>query len=277
VRIGDKWVSYQRFDPFSTLFGAAADFAEVGRYATGREADEFALSLSIAIAKNLTNKTWLSGLSDAFEVLTDPERYGRSYFQRLAGSAAVPSIVNQAAQATDPYLRNARTIADSIRARVPVLSESVPVRRDVWGEPVERGNSLGPDIASPIYTTRESDDPLRQEVARLKVPLSTPPRYLKVRGQRFDLTAKQYDELLQLSGKPAKQYLEGFIQTDEWRDMRDDERADFVSETLKEFRAAGREALKEMYPELSGARRPATAGAKESTAPPLLPPGFVMQ
>ena len=167
VRVGDEWVSYARFDPFSTLFGAAADFTEIGRFATGKEADEFAANLGMAIAKNVTSKTWLSGLSDAFEVLTDPERYGKAYLQRLAGSMAVPSLVNQAAQASDPYMRNARSIVDAIKARVPVLSETVPMRRDVWGEPVERGTSLGPDIASPIFTKRISDDPVRQEICLL--------------------------------------------------------------------------------------------------------------
>ena len=267
VRIGDEWVSYARFDPFSTLFGAAADFSEVGRFATNKEADEFAANLGMAIAKNVTSKTWLSGLSDAFEVLSDPERYGKSYLQRLAGSMAVPSVVNQAAQASDPYMRSARSIVDAIKARVPVVSETVPMRRDIWGEPVERGSSLGPDIASPIYTTRVSDDPVRQEIARLRVPLSMPQRYLKVRGQRFDLTPQQYDELMQLTGKPAKQYLDGFMQSEEWQKMPDSERVEFVQETLKEFRDIGREALKDRYPELSGGTR---------STPPL-PPGYVAE
>lgn len=277
VRIGDQWVSYQRFDPFSTLFGAAADFTEVARYATSKEADEFAINLGMGIAKNLTSKTWLSGLSDAFEVLSDPERYGKFYFQRLAGSAAVPSVVNQAAQATDPYMRSARSIVDAIKARVPVLSESVPVRRDVWGEPVKRGESLGPDMASPIFTTPVSDDPVRQEIARLGVPLSQPPRYLKVRGKRFDLTPQQYDELVQLSGKPAKQYFDGFMLTDEWRQMPDHERVDLVQETLKEFRAAGREALKERHPEFGGGQRRGSPRAAPVDAPTPPPPGFVLQ
>jgi hypothetical protein len=64
VKIGDQWVSYQRFDPTSMLVGAAADFAEVGKYATDEEGDAFALNVLLAVAKNITSKTWLSGLSD---------------------------------------------------------------------------------------------------------------------------------------------------------------------------------------------------------------------
>lgn len=99
----------------AVLFGAAADFAEIGRYATNGEGDAVASSLAMGVVKNLTNKTWLSGLSDAFEVLSDPERYGDAYFRKLAGSMAVPAIASQAAQSVDPNMRDARTILDAVR------------------------------------------------------------------------------------------------------------------------------------------------------------------
>jgi hypothetical protein len=186
-------------------------------------------------------------------MMGDPERFGKAWFKRLAGSAAVPALGAQTAQAVDPYMRDAQTIVDAIKNRVPVLSQSLPVKRDVWGEAIERGDSIGPDLLSPIYATQLSKDPVNREVARLRVPLSQPKRYMKADGKRVDLTPQQYDELLQLSGPPAKQYLRGVLDTPEWKSMRDDERAEFVKEAMKEFRVIGRAALKERYPELAGA------------------------
>jgi hypothetical protein len=126
IRIGDRWVSYARLDPLATLFGVAADFAEAGKWATKQEADQIALNLGMGIAKNITSKTWLSGLSDAFDVLSDPERYGKNYVQRLASSMAVPALLSQTAQAIDPNMRDARTIMDAIKARVPVAGCPLP-------------------------------------------------------------------------------------------------------------------------------------------------------
>jgi hypothetical protein len=252
IRIGDQWVSYARFDPVSTLIGVAADFAEAGAWATKKEADVVAMNLAMGIAKNITNKTWLSGLSDAFDVLSDPERYGKGYVQRLAGSAAVPAIASQSAQALDPHLRDARTVMDAIKRRVPVLSQSVPVRRNVWGEPVSSGDAVGPDILSPFYASMASNDPFRKEIARLRAPLAMPRRYLTIEGRRVNLGAKQYDELVQLTGQPAKQYLEQQVGSPEWRSMNDGERRELVKETLAEFRAAGRDALLANHPELAG-------------------------
>lgn len=254
IRIGDQWVSYARFDPVSTLIGVAADFAEAGVWATKKEADAIAMNLATGIAKNVTNKTWLSGLSDAFDVLSDPERYGKGYVQRLAGSAAVPAAASQTAQALDPHLRDARTIMDAIKRRVPVLSQGVPVRRNVWGEPVSSGDAIGPDVLSPFYATTASNEPFRQEIARLRAPISMPRRYLTIEGRRVDLTPEQYDKLVQLSGAPAKQYLEEQIRSPEWRSMNDGERREFVKEALADFRQAGRAALLELHPELVGGK-----------------------
>lgn len=277
VRVGDQWVSYQRFDPFSMLFGAAADFAEVASFATAKEREKFAIHLTAAIAKNVTSKTWLSGLSDFFDMLSDPDRFAPSWFRRLGGSLAVPSLLNQTAQAIDPNLRDARTMADAIRARIPVVSEGLPVRRDVWGEAIERGSSLGPDLVSPIYTTSIKDDPVRKEVARLGVPLSMPQRFIRVDGERVDLTAEQFGEMAQLSGQLAKRYLDEFIGSDEWRSMRDDERVEFVSDTLSEFREAARAALKERHPELGGSSASEPAATRAPPALPPLPPGFTLE
>jgi hypothetical protein len=186
-------------------------------------------------------------------MLSDPERFGRAWTKRLVGSAAVPAIAAQSAQAIDPHMRDAQTIVDAIKARVPVLSQSLAVKRNIWGEAIERGDSLGPDILSPIYATQMSTDPVNRDVARLRVPLSPPKRFMKIGGQRVDLTPEQYGELQQLTGQPAKQYLGGVIGTPEWQQMSNDERAVFVKEAMKEFRAMGRASLEERYPELAGA------------------------
>lgn len=273
VRLGDQWVSYQRFDPTSMLIGAAADFAEIGAFADTQERDAFALNLSMAVAKNVTSKTWLSGLSDFFDALSDPERFGPAWSRRLAGSAAVPAIAAQAAQAIDPHLRDARTILDAVKARVPVVSEGLPVRRNVWGEPIKRGASVGPDLISPIYSSPISSDPVKQEVARLRVPLSMPKRFMRVDGNRVDLNPQQFDELVQLSGQPAKSYLDGFVRSRDWQLMSYDERAEFIKEKMKDFRADGTEALKQRYPELVGVGT--TRGSKGALPP--LPPGFQLQ
>jgi endonuclease YncB( thermonuclease family) len=277
IRIGNRWVSYSRLDPYSTVLGVAADFAEAGQFATKKEADTVALKLAESVANNITNKTWLSGLSDVFDVLSDPERYGGRYVQNLAASMAVPALSAQTAQATDPNLRDARNIVDAIKARVPVLSQSVPVRRDVWGQPVARGDAIGPDILSPFYASSISPDPVRQEVARLGVPVGMPQRYLTIDGQHVPLNAQQYDELTQLSGHPAKKYLEGAIRTPEYQSLDAAGRVEFIKDAMADFREAGRDALISRHPELDPTDAGSFGAPPRSGSLPPLPQGFQLE
>jgi hypothetical protein len=115
VRIGDRWVSYQRFEPLSLLIGVAADFAEVGMLASAEEEDSIALSLAQSVAKNLTSKTWLSGVSDFFDALSDPERFGEAFVSRLTSSMAVPAVVAHMAGSTDENMRDSQSILGAVQ------------------------------------------------------------------------------------------------------------------------------------------------------------------
>ena len=274
-------MSYQRFDPLSMLAGVAADFVDAGHSAKPREADKLATHLTLGIAKNLTNKTWLSGAADFFQMMDDPDRYGDRYFRNLAATATVPSILNQTAQAIDPNLRDARTLMDAIKARTPGLSQSIAPRRDMWGEAITRGDSVGPDFLSPLYATTETSDPLKAEVARLRVPVSMPQRDVMVDGERVPLTPEQYDQYQRLAGAGASQALRPLVGSKQWATMTDPEKADAIQETFKAARKAARGRLVSDFPELSPAKKTLDLVAKMKIAPrkaglPPLPPGFVL-
>jgi endonuclease YncB( thermonuclease family) len=255
MQVGDKWVSYQRFEPLSMLIGVAADFAEVGKFATEEEGESIAMALATSVAKNITSKTWLSGASDFFDALSDPERHGKSWATRLAASGAVPAIVAHAAGAADPEMREARTLLDKIKQRVPGMSSDIEARRNVWGDPIKKGDSIGPDFLSPIYTSTAESSPLMKEVARLKAPLSMPQRKLTVDGKQVELTPEQYSYYVQLSGKPAKKYFEDMIGTKRWQRMDDEHKRAFLKKKFEGFRDTARGQLKNMFPELQSHKR----------------------
>src|SRR3546814_11404158 len=89
---------------------------------------------------------------------------------------AVPAMVSQMASATDPNLREARNILDTIKSRVPGLSDELPERLNLWGQPLARGKSFGPDLVSPVWVSTYRNDPLMSKVPRLSLGLSNTPR-----------------------------------------------------------------------------------------------------
>jgi hypothetical protein len=182
----------------------------------------------------------------------------------MAGSFVVPAGVAHAAGATDPHLREVRTVLDGIKNRMPGLSHDLTARRNVWGDEVKRGSGAGQGAAgsaynfiSPVYTSSISRDPVLKEMARLRVPLSMPQRSLTIDGVKHRLTPEQYSYYVQLSGKPAKAFFSGYIGSDEWQNMTEEERRDTAKERLKEFRAGARGQLKQMFPDLGAPPPPA--------------------
>ena len=130
VLVGDTYVSYQRIDPFATIMGLAADIATYGQYAdTDGQGDAEVLmgSLVAAMANNVTQKSYLTGMSNLIGVLEDPERNGARYLQQFT-SSFIPNVLNQAEDVSDPHLREVRGMLDAITARIPGLSDNLPPR-----------------------------------------------------------------------------------------------------------------------------------------------------
>jgi hypothetical protein len=119
----------------------------------------------------------LDPAASAFEALSDPDRYLGRYVTNLAASAAVPNIVTQTNSVIDPYMRETETLMDTIKSRVPVVSKRLPARVNMWGEPIERGDALGPDLLSPVWASKERGDRTLDEIARLRVAERSRPRF----------------------------------------------------------------------------------------------------
>jgi len=216
VKIGGAYYSYARLDPLATTIGVAADMAEVSKEMGQPESDKVAAMIVASLSRNLVNKTYLSGLSDLIQAVQDPERYGERWVQSLAGSA-IPTVSAQVAREADPYLREARTILDTFRSRIPGLSQSLPPRRDIWGQPIRLEGGIGPDLMSPIAVSASRDDATTNELVRLGIAPSNPPR--KLRG--VELSAEQYDRFASRAGQTAKSNLDRLTMTPSYQALPD--------------------------------------------------------
>lgn len=245
VKVGDTYYSYQRMEPLGSLMGVAADMYEVGHAATTGETEHLAKMILASVSKNLTSKTWLKGPSDLIQAVTDPDRYGETYIKSLAGTV-VPSVVAQTTRVYDPYLRDARSVLDQIKSRIPGLSETVLPRRDVWGEPIRLEGGLGPDLLSPIYESRLNNDPVNQRLLALKIYPSRPER--KIRG--VELTAQQYDDFARISGRMSKVRMDALIGAAGFSALPEFVQGRVIRETLSDARESARTLIMMQNPEI---------------------------
>ncbi len=215
VKIGDKWISFSRLDPIGSFLGIAADMTEIMGQVDDLDGAEIAVAAVMAISRNVTSKTYLRGLSEFFEVMSAPERRGRLFIKKFAGTlipfttltatiartTGIPGVVEG-----DPVLRDTRAVRawdefmNQIKSRVPGYSTDLPPRRNIWGEPIVLSGGIGPDIMSPFYSNDVKLDPVADELLRLGMPVRMPARAM--RG--VQLEPFEYSRLVELAGNAAK-------------------------------------------------------------------------
>lgn len=271
LKIGDKYYSYRRLDPFAMTFGTAADIATLGEGMSEKSREEGVGLVVASIISNLTNKTWLSGMTDALEALRDPERYSGNFIERLAGSATVPTGVAQVARTIDPTMRETPDVASAIQSRVPGLTDELLPKRDIWGEPITQEDAPGPNIISPLWVSTGKNDPITREILRVGGTVSPP--------QKGDLTPEQYNELQAVRGSLAKRWLGDLFGSEGYQVLPTDDQVEEIRKTVSAATKAAKANV------LAGEPLPPSKPTKRKRRPsvdapagiPDLPPGFELE
>ena len=154
-------VNYMAFEPFTTILMLGADGAELMMDGSldDQTYQEIAGHVANVFAAQLTDKTFMSGFSDLVSTLNDPTRYAGSTLNNFIRSA-VPRVVAQTKKSGvpgliegDPVVRNARSALDQIKSQIPGFSQTLPPRRNVFGQVKVLDGAIGPDIFSPAYSS----------------------------------------------------------------------------------------------------------------------------
>ena len=276
IKVGDRWYAYNRLDPAGSLLGLAAQMVEILNNSEDEDIEEDVNKAAIAtiasISATVMSKTYLSGIAETFEMMSDAPRYGESWAQRIAGST-VPAIVGEAARTADPYSREVFNMLDAIKRRTPGLSDNLPLRRDIWGRPVTYQSGLGwaYDVFSPIYTKPAKAEPIDDEMLRLGKAVSMPSKKATFQGVNIDLNnyPGAYSRYVELAGNElkhpnydmgAKDLLNAVVSGehflseiyDQGTDGADGTKAEIISSIVSEYRKIAREQVLQEFPEIQG-------------------------
>lgn len=276
IKVGDRWYAYNRLDPAGSLLGLAAEMVEILNNSEDEDTEEgvgeAAVAAIASISATVMSKTYLSGIADLFEAISDPKRYTETFVQRLVGST-VPAIVGEAARTADPYSREVFGMLDAIKRRTPGLSDNLPLRRDIWGRPVTYQSGLGwaYDVFSPIYTKPAKAEPIDDEMLRLGKAVSMPSKRATFQGVNIDLNnyPGAYSRYVELAGNElkhpnydmgAKDLLNAVVSGehflseiyDQGTDGADGTKAEIISSIVSEYRKIAREQVLQEFPEIQG-------------------------
>ena len=245
IKLGNKWYSYQRLQPIGTLIGMAADMATVWDHLTPDESDKIPKILTTAFANSVTNQTFLQGVTNIVNAMSDPERFGPRFVQNMA-SSVVPALIGQTNQMLDPYQREVNSVWDAVQARLPGLSQSLTPKRDPYGEPLEQKDRvLG---ISPVTTSTMSQDKVRLEAARLGVGASKAPDHIELPAGKdkklgkVELTPQQQDVFADVAGHHAHQILEQMVNSPSWDQLPDMVQRNAINTVFERSRKLGQNA-----------------------------------
>jgi len=247
ARIGDLWYDMRALGPLGMLAGISADLYDVAHAAEEGDIATVSNTLLHAFMQNILDASFMTGPSDLIQALEDPARYGDQYIRGfLSGFVPFSGAMGQAARATDPYSRQARTSIDAVKAKVPGLSQTLWPRRDIWGEEMPAGTSFGPTWLSAIYTTQLSQDPVNIAMLQGGYWPGQPDR--KIRG--VELTDEQFDLYSMLAGRMAKKNLDRIVTSGQWQQWPPSVKHDVIAETIRQSRETARGMVMMRFPQI---------------------------
>lgn len=271
-----SYIDYRRIDPAASLIGLVADVAEVSHHLDDPEYQGLFHAITMSVAQNVTNRTYLRGLSELVTVLgsNDPEKIKQVLYNR-AGSY-VPGYV--AAFNDDPYMRDVRTWVDAIKRRVPGYSQTLPPRRDMFGDPMNApvGWSIdgepenGVPKASPFGFSQRIGDPVKEELANVAQAtpgsdhgFSKPPRVLDgvhlpdFTNEKGQDAYDRYQELrgqVTVGGKTMTDALNKLINSGYYNRLPDakdsDARLNAIQSVIRSYREPAKQQLLQEYPQI---------------------------
>lgn len=255
-----KLMPYRQFDPLRMFLGASADFVESMRgIEEEQEAVDLATSMTLAISRNYFSPLYAQGISDFVGAMSDPDRNGKRYLEKLSTSA-IPTVSRQAEASLSPELSQVDGIVSRIKSKTPGLSKSEPPLRGRWGQKIKLdGTAYLPEAISPFYVAKKEWTFVDQEIKDLGITMRHPTRNL----EGVEITRAQHDRLVVLErqevkvgNKDLKQAIEhliknnGIYKRSDKKGGPDGVRAHLIRKIVARYRTRAKQLLQREFPEI---------------------------
>jgi hypothetical protein len=245
ARIGDFWYDLRAVGAMGTLANIAADIYDVGHKATTEDMDHAAGALLHAFTQNIVDQSFMKGPADLMKAVEDSDRYGASWVRTFL-SSFVPysTMTGQVARIADPHVRQARTVVDAIKAKIPGLSSELLPKRDIWGEEMPTRQLTAGFLT--LYAQKIAADPVNQ--AMLNLGISPAPVGRTIRN--VELSDSEYDDFARIAGRMSKMRLDQIVNSPDFQTWPTHARHDVIAEVIRQTRETARGIVMMKYPHI---------------------------
>ncbi len=255
IQIGDFAIPMKALGKAGLALGMMAELRDGVYNLTDEEnknaASEFVSHLSTA----LLSGTFVDNLSRISDAMQHKDTKGAKFIQGMADEFlpfnAGMNQINR--EFIDPDYRDVRSegaknfwgIIDSMKSRTPFLSQSLPAKNDMFGQPI-MNDSLYFHTTQPEQAYRYQNDPVVQTMDRLGKGMTMVSR--DIHGVK--LTGDQYNEYSQKAGVITKMRLDNLVKTDGFQAMPRKAQIERIGQEIKVSRNQARNLIMAKYPEI---------------------------
>lgn len=230
VKIGGKWRTVQSFGPAGNLLIVGGHFRRAfneNGSPTGAMAEAMAGS-----AKTFTEQTFMQGVNQFAEAVSDPER-SAPYVAGNMISSIIPTIVSDIARTTDPTERRAASVSEKLIKRIPGARRTLEPQITVLGEEKEPTGNPIELMIDPTRPSKEIETPVINELARLfNEGWEVSPALLGDRKGFDVLDLQENTELWKRTGTITKDALGTLIENELYEKLPDEAKAQAVSDVI---------------------------------------------
>lgn len=168
-----KYVSFRRLDPWASFLMMAADAAAITGGLSKQDRDDFGVAASVALGRNITNKTYLQGITELADLLGKPQFF-QNWLARRAAATVNPfsalgrsvkrnvtsdkEILDKKTRAGDDNFVWLRKFHNELATTIPGYSGGLrPMRNFITGSIIEYPVGFGPDNMSVLNPIKETN------------------------------------------------------------------------------------------------------------------------
>jgi hypothetical protein len=243
VKIGSRWVSYNQMSgPLSMTLASTAAFWDAFNDKGEVPTSKRIATAGAVIGSSITDATFFRGIENLINALHDPEKQGERFASDTASGFVPMSGLNRnIANSLDPVIRDPQSIYERIKTGLPIMSEQVPAKLDVFGREQKMEGGEGLLAFSP---TRLPEDKPRSDVdaelARLEIFPGKTGDSVTVKNHKATLTREQKAELQQTVGRAMYDSLAALFSSDEYKGLDDEQKQEAATQLIAKAREAGR-------------------------------------
>ena len=216
IRVGDKWISYEKIEPLRSVLGLMANYKDSLNGLDDQD-DNFvddSLQLGLALARPFVNTIADNAMLDVFGhmhymidgVQSGNAEYAGRQVSRMFAAMATPNFIAQFTNLElDGKLRMSDNIIDDMNKRVWWRSNDLPIRPNAFGEEQYYPSNMVMSLVNPFLQRPDKQDPIADKMLDLGVAIpDISPKTITLNKIPINLDVHQRSRMGVLIGRGVK-------------------------------------------------------------------------